>query len=68
LLIPIIENEGVWPLRRTEFGRKYHPFVIEITPYIAIGIIASPPNKKEYTHRVLAANKVHTTRTKNSPS
>ena len=65
---PIKESAGALPLRRTGFGKKKHPFEIEIAPYIAIGIIASPPNNKEWDNCFLTANKAHTTRIKNNPS
>ncbi|GAH03302.1 unnamed protein product, partial [marine sediment metagenome] len=44
---PIRDSSGALPFNRTGLGMKYHPFNIEITPYIATGAIAHTASEKQ---------------------
>jgi hypothetical protein len=55
-------------LIRSEFGRKYHPLIMDIIPYIAIGIKPDMIIKKDSNNLLLMINKVPTTNIKNNPS
>jgi hypothetical protein len=55
-------------LRRTGFGKKYHPFETEISQYITIGKTPKKPKNIEWINFFLKINKIHITKTINIPS
>jgi hypothetical protein len=59
---------GADPFNKTELGKKYQPFEIEINPYMATGITLTTPKKKAYNGLLLNIKRQDTTNIKKSPS